>query len=412
MRSYFLGRGVQREGSVSLGGQRHLQPRSDSRPDLSHADDAQIARPSHVRPTHDERGVEVRARRRKAVAAFVRRLGQQRVMAAARVEAIAKIDAKRGARFGAELTQIILGPDREDAVCRFGGHPLQQPSDSVPETRVIAILQNHEARSPRSVEIRVPPRNLSGSIDFDQTLALEHVVRVQHGFERQESVVRQDDEVGTLRQSSFVDGVEHLLHVGVGTLDRRQRLRRARTVRVLRIVGGENVQQHQVRSIGAHDPRRDTGTIVVGERPGQRLHLPFVAVEQITRIGNGTDEIQPLRMSRHTAELRHQVVDVGADGHGPAHGRGAQAARPGDGRKRWHLNIAGVPIPTRVRNLFGVENPVVVDPVHRRQHTADHRRVRGIGDSRRHADDALGVRPFARQPAKRRHLRRPVSGVC
>jgi hypothetical protein len=58
-------------------------------------------------------------------------------------------------------------------------------------------------------------------------------------------VIGDDDDVGLILEAGVGDGVEHLLDARVGLFDRGQRLRRARTVIVLRIVGLESVQQRQ-----------------------------------------------------------------------------------------------------------------------------------------------------------------------
>ena len=211
-------------------------------------------------------------------------------------------------------------------------------------------------------------------------------------------MVGQDDEIRSVLNAGIGNRLDHLCHVRVGNFDRRQRLRRIRPKLVLRIVCAEDVQQHQVRPVLAHDEGREAGAVIVGHRPGDGPALRFVVVEQQTRTRDAAHQVEPLRVARDAAKLRHQVVDVRIDRRWPAHRSRRQATRLDGREQRRHLDVARVPIPAGVRRLLGIEDEIVVDAVHGRHHASDHRRVRRVRYRRRHADHAVGKRALLSKP--------------
>src|SRR5262245_47590599 len=120
----------------------------------------------------------------------------------------------------------------------------------------------------------------------------------------------------------------------------------------------EEINEQDVRLTTSNNPGGKVGPCLVRYRPwetppGARLRL----IEKSRRSGQRANQVHVLGMVR-SGKLWQHDVRVHADADRPAHDRGAQATRLRGRDDRRHPDVAGVPVPSSLRFVLGIEDSI------------------------------------------------------
>ena len=303
-------------------------------------------------------------------------------------------EGEAGAGGGAGLVERVAFDDTEQAAHRLGQIGEDSPN-RLPRPFVRRVAQVKEGGAAAGVEGGAP----LAAVGFGAVKAGFGEPDVGHhlGVEVDEAVVARDDEGGALEDPGAFGGVADRPDRPVGGGNGPPGAVRLPAVCVLGGIGRDQVQRQQSRPVGFQNVRGyHAGRVVTGDVGGgvvaqveaaRCLPLQFLPEARRSALAHRQ---QAVGVGVEGVDLRDEPVDRCADRHRPGDRRGPPAGRAHGVPQGGNLDRRFVPVPLATL-AGGFEGPVVVDAVPGGQRAGDDRRMRGVGDGRKHAPYALGV---------------------